>query len=175
MKLLKMFAGAACLAISLPATAQTGATPEAAQKFIEIVLKQGATYAEVSDVQISKVMDQGWNCSGNSVCYFTLSRSGLAYWTSAPNKCTTSISVSISETSWRGDHAMMYVKESPQTSIVWSTISGVSLGAGSTSISLAGSGRIRSLTFATPDLAVRVKNAFQTLIKACDPTAGTGF
>ena len=168
-------AAAMAASASFPATAQTGATPEAAQKFFEIVLKQGATRAEVSDIQVSKVMDQGWNCGGMSTCYETRQLSGAVYWIAAPDKCTTTVSVMITDTSWRGDRGTYYVKEHPKTNIVWSTISGVSLSTGGTAIGLAGSGRVRYLTFATPELAARVKNAFQTLIKACDPTAGTGF
>ncbi|MFM6931345.1 MAG: hypothetical protein ACKOUT_03775 [Novosphingobium sp.] len=168
---------AACFAMTLtmPAMAQTGATPEAAQKFIEIVLKQGATRAEVSDIQRSIVMDQGWNCGGMSTCYETGAMSGQVYWMGAPDKCTTSVYVTITDTSWRRDHGTVYVKEHPKTNIVWSSISGALLSTGGYTISLAGSGRVRSLTFATPELAARVKNAFSTLIKACDPTAGTGF
>lgn len=161
--------------LAVPGQAQDGATPEKAQKFIEIVLKQGATRATVRDVQIERSMDQGWNCNGMSVCAYTQSMDGSLSWMSAPSTCTTNVGASIGNTSWRGDHSMHYVKEHPQTQINWATISKAQLPEGGTSIELKGSGRLMYIHMATPELAGRMKKAFDTLITACDPTAGTGF
>lgn len=148
-------------------------TPQDAQKFIQTVLNQGATKANFSNLQFDKVMDNGWNCGGLSVCSLKIDRQGIAYWGSSADVCSTTISVSVTESWWRDDHAQVVLRETPTTTLNWKTISETKV-SGST-IYLSGGTRISAFYFATEEIAGRMKKAFDLLIRTCDPTRGMGF
>jgi hypothetical protein len=158
---------------SASAQASSEPTPEDAQRFIQTVLSQGATRANFVGLKFDKIMDAGWNCGGMSVCTLTVDRSGIAYWESSPDVCSTTISVAVEVSSWRDDHALVALREAPRTTLSWKTISAA--GVSGSQISLSGGTRISTFYFATEEVAGRVQKAFQLLIRTCDPTRGLGF
>lgn len=157
-----------------PALAQaTGQTPENAQKFLKTVLDQGSVSTNLN-VAAKRYMDQGWNCGGSSVCSTTAYRYGKVAWSGSPEVCSTSLVVYITNTGGRDGHADVVVTEgSPAVTMRWGTISAAK--SSGSDVSFSWSGRISTLTFATPELAQRIEKAVTVLINHCDPTKGTGF
>ncbi|WP_374527097.1 hypothetical protein [Novosphingobium sp.] len=172
-KAIALLALPTALSASTSAFAQAQQTPENAQKFLELIIKQGATktYANAS---FRRSMDSGWNCDGMSECYFEQEKHGTLYWVSSTDKCITNLQVYLTEAGWRGDHSWINAQTNPvPVTIYWANVSASKTDGNN--IYLSGSPPIKSLTFATPEVASRVNTAINVLLKACDPTTGTGF
>ena len=164
----------AALSFSGSVPAQSGQTPENAQRFLKTAIDQGSVEAQVDDLAVTRIMDSGWNCgpAHSYSCDTTASRLGVVTWVTDDSRCTSEIKATFN--SYTDSHATVFVKENPfKARLDWAKIAGVS--ADGKWLKFAGAGRLASLYFATPDLAKRAEKAINFLIQSCDPLKETGF